>query len=318
MTRKALIVGADGFVGRRATTALEAAGFEVLGAGTVTPATQRRSRRLPFARIDIRDREAVRALVHQANPDFVLHLAAISHSPAATADPRTAYEVNVIGAVNVLDALGAMKAAGTADPMVVVVGSGEEYGIHPPEHPLRESDELRPVTPYAVTKIAQEVAARYVGRTTGLRVVCTRSFNHSGPGQASQFMIPTFVRQAIALSPIGGTLRTGNAGIVRDFLHVDDVVRAYLALGDRGRPGTVYNVCSGIGRSVREIAERILHVSGIRASIETDPAVVRPIDIPWLVGDPARIKADTGWAPRLGLDDIIAEMIGNIRSTRIA
>ena len=136
------------------------------------------------------------------------------------------------------------------------------------------------------------------------------SFNHSGPGQAEHFLLPALVRRARDIRG-GGTprLRIGNADTVRDFLHVRDVVRAYLLLIDRGTAGEVYNVCSGTGERVRNLAERVLIAAGANADIEVDPALVRRVEVPWLVGDATKLREATGWTPLLTCDDIIADLI---------
>jgi GDP-4-dehydro-6-deoxy-D-mannose reductase len=195
--------------------------------------------------------------------------------------------------------------------VVVVVGSAEQYGTHIERVPLRETDETRPLTHYAATKMAQEVVALRAFRASGLRVVCTRSFNHGGPGQAQTFLIPGVARRAVALPKHGGTLLVGNQSTVRDFLHVDDVIDAYLRLAERGVPGQVYNVSSGSGVSVKEVASLVLEARGIEARIETDPSAARAIDVPWLVGDSSRLRADTGWVPERGLPDIIRDALAD-------
>lgn len=313
MSGVALIIGAEGFVGRRACAAAKAAGYQVVGAGI---GSSGRSGPWRFVQVDVRDRDGIGALVQETRPELVLHLAAISHVPAATANPGLAYEVNVIGAVHLLDALIEMRMRYAADPAVVIVGSGEQYGSHEHRRPLRESAETNPVTHYAVTKMAQEVVALRAFRASGLRVMCTRSFNHSGAGHAPNFLVPSLARKAAALPKRGGTLLTGNQTIVRDFLHVDDVVDAYFQIARRGSPGQVYNVCSGVGISVREIAEGVLAAFGVEANIETDPSAVRAIDVPWLVGDPSRLRTNTDWRPRRTVQEMILDVMGEVMQER--
>ena len=263
---------------------------------------------------DVRDAVHLGAALDAASPGLIVHLAGVSYVPAAGADPGLAAEVNVVAAARLLGLVRERRRAGTLDPLVLVVGSGEEYGRHDGEAPLDEQAELRPHTVYAATKVAQEAVALEAWRSEGVRVIATRSFNHSGPGQNPRFLLPGLVGRAIALRDAGGdVLRLGNQSPVRDFLHVADVVAAYIALAERGRPGEVYNVASGQGRSVGEVARRVLDRVGADARLESDPALVRPADVPALVGSPAKLAAHTGWAPRRSFDDLLDDLIATAR-----
>jgi len=157
--------------------------------------------------------------------------------------------------------------------------------------------------------VAQEVAALQAFRSDGVRVVCTRSFNHSGVGHDARFLLPSLVARALELRTRGDTLSIGNGDTVRDFLHVRDVVDAYLALLERGAAGEAYNVCSGEGISVRELAKSVLRRVGVTADVTTDPAFSRPVDVPVLVGSNAKLRRATGWAPTRTRDDIIDNLI---------
>ena len=226
------------------------------------------------------------------------------------ANPGYAYEVNAVGTVRLLAEVRRHRAAGTADPVVVVVGSAEQYGRHElSEMPLHEDIPQRPQSLYAASKVAQEVAALQAFRSDGVRVVCTRSFNHSGVGHGSHFLLPSIVRRAMALPASGGTLTIGNGDTVRDFLHVSDVVDAYLLLAERGATGEAYNVCSGKGTSVRALSMAVLQRLGISADVGSDPALARPVDVPVLVGSNSKLRRATGWAPRRTCDDIIDDLI---------
>jgi GDP-4-dehydro-6-deoxy-D-mannose reductase len=259
---------------------------------------------------DITDQDQVRAAVDAARADVILHLAAISHVPAAADDPGLAYDVNAVGTVRLLAEVRRHRAAGTGDPVVLVVGSAEQYGRHEPAAtPVREEAEQRPLTLYAASKVAQEVAALQAWRSEGVRVVCTRSFSHSGVGHAPHFLLPSLVARAAQLPARGGVLSIGNGETVRDFLHVRDVVDAYLALVAQGLPGETYNVSSGEGISVRALAQRVLQRLGRSAEISTTAALARPVDVPVQVGDNGKLRRATGWAPRLTRDDIIDDLI---------
>ena len=315
MSRRALVTGGQGFVAQWAIRAMLARGWSVTSAGvhhgaepTILSDDERQA--VDWVTMDVTDGGQIAATVERAAPDVVLHLAAISHVPDAKRNPARAFEVNAVGTVRLLAELGARRKPGEADPIVLVIGSSEQYGRHErDEMPLQETAEQRPLTLYAASKTAQEVAALQAFRGEGLRVVCTRSFNHSGAGQASSFVLPGLVARALAASRQGGPLTLGNGDTVRDFLHVDDVVDAYLSLVDRGTPGEVYNVCSGEGASIRALAESVLQRIGVPADISSDPALTRPVDVPVQIGSNAKLRRATGWTPRRTREDIIDDLI---------
>ena len=315
MTTRALVTGGNGFVAQWAMRAMLERGWAVTAGGVgdrpdagVLDADQERAVR--WRAMDVTRQDEVATVVDDAQPDVVLHLAAISHVPDALRNPGYAYDVNVVGTVRLLAELRRHRAAGTADPVVLVIGSAEQYGRHELNAmPLHEEAEQRPLTLYAASKAAQEVAALQAFRSDGLRVVCTRSFSHSGVGHGASFLLPSLVRRALALPASGGTLTIGNGDTVRDFLHVRDVVEAYLALVEHGSTGEAYNVSSGEGTSVRALAHAVLQRAGVQADVTTDPAFARPVDVPVQVGSNSKLRRATGWAPRRGRNDIIDDLI---------
>jgi GDP-4-dehydro-6-deoxy-D-mannose reductase len=315
VTQRALVTGGQGFVAQWAIRAMVARGWRVTAAGighgaepTILDDDERQA--VDWMTMDVTDGEQIAAAVERAEPDLVLHLAAISHVPDAKRNPARAFEVNAVGTVRLLAHLAERRREGRGDPVVLVVGSSEQYGRHAlPEMPLDEQAEQRPLTLYASSKAAQEVAALQAFRGEGLRVVCTRSFNHSGAGQVQSFVLPGLVSRALAVASNGGPLTLGNGDTVRDFLHVDDVVDAYLSLADRGTPGEVYNVCSGEGVSIRALAESVLQRIGVPADISSDPALTRPVDVPVQIGSNAKLRRATGWTPRRTREDIIDDLI---------
>jgi GDP-4-dehydro-6-deoxy-D-mannose reductase len=261
---------------------------------------------------DMRDDAYVQNAVETARPDTVLHLAAISHLPTAAADPAVAWDVNVTATARLLLHLERQRQRTGAEPLALIVGSAEQYGRHEThEMPLPETAPQHPRTVYAATKAAQELLALQHWRATSLPVIIARSFNHTGAGQPPRFVLPALVQRArsLASAPAGTPMLVGSRTPVRDFLHVSDVVAAYISLCQRGTPGEAYNVASGIGWSVQQLLERVIARTGTRAVPTEDPALVRPVDVPVLIGDPRKLQHATGWRAQRSLDDIIEDLL---------
>ncbi|HEX8724919.1 MAG TPA: GDP-mannose 4,6-dehydratase [Gemmatimonadaceae bacterium] len=315
MTRRALVTGGGGFVGQWIARAMLAQGWDVYAAGVGAPAAgilnAAERGAIRWIPLDVRSRADVVAALDASRPDAIVHLAGISYLPSADDAPADAWAVNVIGAVTLLAEVGRRRQAGRLDPRVLVAGSAQQYGRHDPgELPLRETAEQRPLTVYAASKAAQEIAALQAFRADGVQAIATRSFNHSGVGHDAHFLLPALARRVLALRTGGGTtLRVGNADTIRDYLHVGDVVDAYLALLERGVPGEAYNVCSGEGVAVRDLTARVLERAGVKADIVSDPSLQRATDVPVLVGSPEKLARATGWRPRRTRDDIIDELL---------
>jgi GDP-4-dehydro-6-deoxy-D-mannose reductase len=312
---RALVTGAAGFVGQWVGRELIERGWDVTGTcledapPAVAPNDPLASVRWQVA--DVRHSEDLARLLDAATPDAVVHLAGVAFVPAAQADPGTALEVNVIAAARLLAEVKVRRASGTIDPVVLLIGSGEQYGRHEVDAmPLTELAEQRPHSVYAASKSAQEFIALEAFRSSGVRIVATRSFNHSGVGQAARFVLPALVRRALMLRESGERgLAIGNTTTVRDFLHVRAVARAYADLLERGTAGEVYNVASGTGVDVGTLAQRVLALVGVDAILNTDAVLVRPVEVPILIGDATKLRGATGWSPRFALDSIIDDLI---------
>jgi GDP-4-dehydro-6-deoxy-D-mannose reductase len=310
---RVFVTGAEGFVGRTMVRTLLAAGHEV-GAGIrpggplevpgLSPAERSAVRRVP---LEVLDTASVDAAVAW-RPEAVVHLAAIASGADARRDVGAAWAVNAAGTARVAEALGGLRARGEADPVLLVVSSGEVYGAGP-ARPRGEADPLVPCSPYAASKVGAEVAALEVWRRTGLRVVLARPFTHTGPGQSDRAVTPAFAARLRAARRSGATtVPTGNLDPVRDILHVQDVVHAYLALLSHGVAGEAYNVARGEGLPLRELFRRLAAQIGTEAEPVVDPALLRTADIPHLVGDAAKLRAATGWRPAIALDRILKEV----------
>lgn len=315
MAERVFVTGGTGFVGQWLARLLLGEGFEVTSLGLRQPVpgllSSQEHAAIQWLHGDIRDLDAIRQALDRAKPDLIFHLAGVSFVPEAGHAPVATYEVNVIGALGLLSELARRRAAGVLDPVVLVVGSATQYGRHAlSAMPLVEEAEQRPTDVYASSKAAQEIAALQIQRADGLRVICTRSFNHSGAGHPEHFLLPALVRRVLALRDRGaGELRLGNRDSIRDYLHVEDVVRAYLLLARHCPSGEVYNVCSGQGVTVLDLAKEVLLRVGVTAEITTDPALVRGVDVPVLVGSPAKLEQATGWRPTRSRADIIDDLI---------
>jgi len=316
---KVLVTGADGFVGRWLIRRLLGDGREVYGAvrpgqspapvppaADLTPAERQAVRWLP---LELLDAESVRKVVDLPY-DAVVHLAAISSGTEATRDPGYAWTVNAAGTARVVQVLGEAKRTGRADPVVVVISTGEVYGASHESRPRRETDPVAPCSPYAASKAGAELAGLEVWRRTGLRVIVARAFAHTGPGQDTRFVVPAFAeRLRFAKRVQAPVVKVGNLEPVREFLHVRDVVDAYARLLVKGQPGETYNVASGQGISLEEVFFRLADLIGARPIPEADPELVRGGDIFHLVGDAAKLRAATGWVPRYTLDDTLREVL---------
>jgi GDP-4-dehydro-6-deoxy-D-mannose reductase len=298
---RAAITGARGFVGRHLTAHLLARGDEVVELDLDGALA-----------LDVTDHDAVVARVVAERPDAVYHLAARSHVGASWDDGDLLTRVNVGGTRAVVDAC---VRAGVG--RVLVVGSAEQYGaVRDDELPVRESTVLRPITPYGETKVAAERLALDAHQAHGLGVVCARAFNHTGPGQAPTFLVPGLAaRIAVAERSGADEIALGNGDPVRDYSDVRDVVRAYALLVEHGTPGEIYNVCSGRGVRVGDLAADLVARSRRPLRVTTDDALVRPVDVPALVGDPAKLAAATGWSPELDLARTLDDVLTAARAT---
>ncbi len=300
-----LVTGAAGFVGRHLARELGATGARVAGLG-IEPAPPDGVRFDSWHAADVRDRAAVLRAVEAARPDAIVHLAGQSSAARSFADPAGTFEANVAGTRHLLDAVRA-HAPGAR---VLAISSGESYGPQPEGSRVGEDTAFAPVNPYAASKAeADRVAA--AAAQEGLDVVRVRAFSHTGPGQAPVFAIPSFAQQiaAIEAGRADPVLRVGNLEVTRDITDVRDVVRAYRLLLERGARGVAYNVCRGEGVRLTRVLERLIGMAHTPIRVEPDPARLRPADVGWLVGDPARIARDTGWRAETPLERTLADVL---------
>lgn len=300
---RVLVTGAAGFVGSWLVPALVAEGHTVIAAGQEGHAPPEERAGAEWLGLDVTRADSVAAAVERAAPHAVCHLAGQASVGQSFHDPLGTWDVNATGTLRVAAALP----KGTR---LLLVASAEAYGAVPEtEQPICEDRPLRPCNPYAASKAAAEMAALQA-ESAGVEVVVARSFNHTGPGQDPRFALASFARQ-LAVIRAGGAepvLHVGNLSARRDLLDVRDVVRAYVRLVTSGEPGGVYNVCSGTARSMREAVDELVDLSGTRARIEVDPGRVRPVDVPLLLGDNARLRG-LGWAPRVPFRQTLSDLL---------
>lgn len=304
----ALVTGAAGFVGGYLAAALADGGAAVAGID-VSPAADHPARpaSMTFERCDLLDGETVEDVLERHRPDTVFHLAAQSSAARSFEDPRGTIEANVTATVVLLESVRRIVPAAR----VVLTGSCEEYGRRgPDEMPLDELSPVEPVSPYAASKAAQNLLALQYHRAFGLDTVLTRSFSHTGPGQTDIFVLPWFARQCaeIAAGGVERVIRTGNLEVTRDFLDVRDVARAYVAIARSGEAGGVYNVCSGEGLVLGDALGTLIELAGGGIDVETDPALLRPADVPVLVGDNTRLRAGCRWEPVIERRRMLADL----------
>ena len=316
---RVLITGVAGFVGRHLAAHLFAeGGHEVWGlsrAGHDLPGLDSRIR---LAVADLTHRDSVAAAVAECRPEAIYHLASQASVKRSFDSPLETLQNNIVGQVHLLDACIVSAPAAR----ILVVGSNEEYGLtEPNELPIRESKELRPVSPYAVSKVTQDMLGHQYFRARRLQIVRVRPFTHIGPGQAPGFVTTDFAMQ-LALMELGRcepTMSVGNLDGVRDFSDVRDVVRGYQLLIEQGEPGEVYNLGSGVGRTIRSLLDQMLELTTVRPTVVRDPSRMRPSEIPAMYADCSRIFARTGWKTEIpfeqSLSDVMEDWRQRVRET---
>lgn len=319
-----LVTGAGGFVGPHMVRALAARGHAAWGSGLepqAPPALSFDARVGGWTRWDVADEddEAILPVLAAGGVDAVVHLAGQSSAARSFADPVGTARVNLGGTLRLLEAA---RRASFAGPLVVV-GSSEAYGRIPPGRPCDEDTPLAPVSPYGVSKAAADHATRVYAQSFGLKAMVARAFAHTGPGQSPAFALASWARQvadfeATAERGVAGPfrLRVGNLEPVRDYGDVRDVARAYALLLEQGEPGVAYNVATGRGWKLRDVVGMLVAMARVPIEVEEEAARLRPADLAYLVGDPARLSAATGWSPAIPFADTLSALLDDARSAR--
>lgn len=321
---RVLITGATGFMGSHLIEYLLSKHLKVFGV------KRRRSKmenvshitnpNLEWVLLDVTDAHSIHRVLNEVEPDYIFHLAAQSFIPASWSAPQECFITNAVGTINVLEAV--LRYGG--NPVVQVAGSSEEYGmVKANEVPILETNPLRPLSPYGVSKVAADLYAQQMHKSYGLKTIITRAFNHTGPRRGEEFVCSAFAKQIID----GGTIHVGNLKAIRDFTDVRDMARAYWLSMIYCDYGTPYNICEGSGHTIEYVLDELLNLASElyahtfkRPEIEFDETRSRPADVELLVGDCIKFHAKTGWTPtipfRQTLKDLLLYWAINLGKTR--
>jgi GDP-4-dehydro-6-deoxy-D-mannose reductase len=311
--RRVLVTGVTGFAGSHLVDYMLGRGdCEIVGIHRWRSRTENIEHfmdRISLTECDLRDASSTRDMLEKVRPDWIFHLAAQSFVPTSWTAPSESLTTNILGQVNLFEAVRRLK----LPCRIQLACSSEEYGmVYPDEVPIRETNPLRPLSPYAVSKVAQDLMGYQYARSYGLHVVRARAFNHTGPRRGEHFATSNFAKQVAEIEaglrePV---VRVGDLTPTRDFSDVRDVIRGYWLLLERGTPGEVYNLCSGVDWSIERVLQFFIaraKVSQIR--IEVDPARLRPSDVPALRGSAEKAHAATGWRPEIPLEQTLSELL---------
>ncbi len=313
MTR-CLITGVNGFLGSHLAEFLLEQGWQVAGvshrsASNIVGISQR----LELFSCDVLDRQEVEAAVAKAQPDVIFHLAAQSLPSVSWQEPEATFKANVFGTLHVLEAV---RQAGV-DPVVVLASSSAAYGSAAAgDIPISEEKALQPISPYGISKAAADMLGHLYSLVYGVRVIRVRPFLVVGPGKTGD-VCSDFARGIVAVEREQQTsLHVGKTDVVRDFLDVQDGVRALALLAEKGGPGEAYNLCSGVPRTVRDVLGIMIAMASRLIPVEQDPSRMRPSDEPVIVGDNSKLCA-LGWEPRVPLNQALADVLAHWRRAAI-
>ena len=310
---RALITGITGFAGSHLAEYLLADHPEVEIFGTYRWRSRRENiehldDRVKMREADLRDYSSLHSLLDEVRPDYIFHLAAQSFVPSSWRAPAETLGTNVTGQTNLFEAVRYLK----LDPVIQIACSSEEYGlVHPDETPIKETNPLRPLSPYAVSKVAQDFMGYQYFQSYGLKTIRTRAFNHTGPRRGDVFVTSNFAKQVASIEaglqePV---IHVGNLDAIRDFTDVRDTVRAYWLGVTKGKPGEVYNIATGHGIHIHELLDMLLEMSTVEVEVREDPERMRPSDVEILIGDSSKFRADTGWEPQIPFEKTLRDVL---------
>jgi GDP-4-dehydro-6-deoxy-D-mannose reductase len=306
--KKVLITGATGFVGNHLIASLLSQNaFEIIG--TYRSDSGQMSEGVTFEKIDLLNQEAVDSLIEKHKPEIVYHLAGLASAAESFKNPANYITNNIIGELTVLEALRKHELNETK---VLIVSTAEVYGsINPDDLPIDEDTRLRPVNPYAVSKISQDYLGLQYQLSYKMHIIRVRPFNHIGPGQRDSFVLSSFAKQIaeIEKGKIEPVIQVGNLEAKRDFTDVRDMVKAYQLAIEKGEKGDVYNIGSGVSRKIEDILNSLLSFSTAKIEVQTDPARLRPVDVPEIVCDSTKFTTLTGWKPEMQFDKTLQDIL---------
>ncbi len=309
--KKALITGIGGFVGSHMAELLLSKGFEVYGL------SRPRSRmdliegikpQLHLEDADILDSHSLYGTISRIRPDYIFHLAAQSFVPTSWVSPSVTLEVNIIGSANLFEAVRQAK----INPAIQIACSSEEYGlVHPDEVPIKETNPLRPQSPYGVSKVAMDYLGYQYFCSYGMNIIRTRGFNHTGPRRGETFVTSNFAKQIamIEKGKLEPVIHVGNLEAQRDWTDVRDMVRGYLLAVEKCDAGDVYNICTGNAVVIKDMLNMLIGMSKVKVEIRQDPARMRPSEVPVLIGDNSKFVAKTGWKPEIPFEKTMEDLL---------
>lgn len=309
--KKAFITGIAGFVGSHLAELLLSKGFDVYGflrSRSKTDHIEHIINKLHLEDADLLDTHSLYGAISRVKPDYIFHLAAQSFVPTSWVSPSVTLEVNIVGSANLFEAVRMAQ----IDPVIQIACSSEEYGlVHSDELPIKETNPLRPLSPYAVSKVAMDYLGYQYFQSYKIRIMRTRGFNHTGPRRGDTFAESNFAKQ-IALIEKGNQepiVRVGNLEASRDYTDVRDMVRGYLVAVEKCDPGDVYNICTGNAIVIGDMLAMLLSMSKEKITIEPDSARMRPSDVPVLLGDNSKFVKKTGWLAEIPFQKTMEDLL---------
>lgn len=307
---KVLITGITGFAGSHLAELALARGAKVYGTvrwRSPIQNIQHIMNRLVLFDADLRDPASVHNIIDESQPDWIFHLAAQSYVQSSWLIPTETITTNIMSTVNIFESVRRLS----YKPRILVACSSEEYGfVRPEEVPITENNPLRPLSPYGVSKVGQDLLSYQYFMSYGIDVVRTRAFNHTGPRRGRVFVTSNFAIQIIEVQKgLRDHISVGNLEAVRDFTDVRDTVRAYWRALEAADGGDVYNICSGKGYKIREVLDMLIAITAVKAEVRVDPARLRPADVQLLVGDNTKFRNKTGWQPEIPFQQTLSDLL---------
>ena len=309
---RVLITGITGFAGSHlADLCLTKKGIELFGIIRWRSRTENIEHiwnKVKLVECDLRDATSTRDAIEEIRPDYIFHLAAQSFVPTSWNAPSESLVTNIVGQLNVFEAVRKIKLG----CRIQIACSSEEYGmVYPGEVPIKETNPLRPLSPYAVSKVGQDMLAYQYFMSYRTDVVRTRGFNHTGPRRPAIFVCSDFAKQIVDIGRgvRESVIRVGNLDARRDFTDVRDIVRGYWLALEKGKSGEVYNLCSGTSYRIREVLDMLLSLAGVKADVRQEAARMRPSDVPHLEGANEKFRADTGWQPEIPFEQTLRDLL---------